>query len=721
MLVWPVTRKVSFWLNIYTITDPPTNLENMGIPARNNVLCSHRDCHCTSICVRAPRRRKWILLISILLVPSCSSWVLHRRDARCRFSPSPLSRLYAAPIDPATPPNHTPSFADLGIEPRILSAVSFQQWTQPTAIQQLVIPQLLQVLASTKQGSATAAVWCQAPTGEGKTACFALPLLQRLLPDPSLGVSSRKTSRPSSKSTPTSTTTHTTGMGRVRALILCPTRELAVQIGTVVQDLAMGAATAAKQNQRAAVTTPSVMVVAGGVPPAPQRARLAACVAGGSDIDIMIATPGRLVDLLVGLYPPTANAASSTDAKTTRSKRSPPQSNGWSSASEPALEQRLLAALDARGKKQSLSWEQIKRLSLDNDDFGAARRDVVRKAAVFQQLEYLVLDEADRLLGPAFATEMETLWDMWPSTEKRRTSLHTWLFSATFPKLLEPRVYAALTRIHGGEGSDRVNVTRISCSNADRVASDETSASLARKLERTCSTLASHQTQIGPASTIHLRAICLEQRDRTQALRHLLASEPTWDRVLVFCATRYTTEHLSRKLRRAGLTCAEWHGQLEPTVRTQTWQAWTDGHIRVLVATDLASRGLDMVGLTAVVNYDLPRSPADLVHRIGRTGRAGQGGNAISFITAENEAHWELLEQRCLMEPLERETLPGLKPDAEQWRLAALVAKSRGGLVPTTTTHSDQGLAHDRMFGGVKGRRPNKKDKIRAAQAAQNQ
>jgi superfamily II DNA/RNA helicase len=697
----------------------------MGIIARHNVLHNHGDCHCNGNCVgAAPQRRRRILFISIFLVSPCSSWAPSGsyRDSLRRFDPiPPISRLYAASSDPTTPSSQAPSFADLGLESRILSAISSQQWTQPTAIQQLVIPQLLQPV-TTKQGSA--AVWCQAPTGEGKTACFALPLLQKLLPDPSLALSTRRTSRPTSKSTPTS------AVGRVRALILCPTRELAIQIGTVVQDLAESTS-ATKQNQRAAAaaaTTLSVMVVAGGVPPAPQRARLAACAAvGGSDIDILIATPGRLVDLLVGLYPSTTSAAStdgnkdSKNEKTTRSnKRSPPQSNTLSSASEPALEQRLLAALDARGKKQSLSWEQIKHLSLDEDDFGSANRLVVRKAAIFQQLDYLVLDEADRLLCPAFETEMEALWDRWPSPEKRRARLHTWLFSATFPKLLEPRVYATLTRIHGGEGSDRVNVTRISCSNADRVSSDETSASLAKKLERSRSTLASHQTQIGPASTIHQRAICLAQRDRTQALRQLLASEPTWDRVLVFCATRYTTEHLSRKLRRAGLTCAEWHGQLEPSVRTRTWQAWTDGHIRVLVATDLASRGLDMVGLAAVVNYDLPRAPADLVHRIGRTGRAGQGGNAISFITADNEAHWELLEQRCLTEPLERETLPGLEPDSEQWCLAALAAKSRSGLAPTTTTHSDQGLAHDRMFGGVKGRRPNKKDKIRAAQAVQN-
>jgi len=145
------------------------------------------------------------------------------------------------------------------------------------------------------------------------------------------------------------------------------------------------------------------------------------------------------------------------------------------------------------------------------------------------------------------------------------------------------------------------------------------------------------------------------------------------------------------KLRRAGLQAEPFHAQLSQGKRTQVLADFKASVVQVVVATDVAARGVDIAGLPVVVNYDLPRSATDYVHRIGRTARAGQAGMAVSFVTADTAAHFALIEKRNgVMVP--RETVAGFEPAQH---------------LPVVTP--------DQAAGGVKGRRPSKKDKLRAA------
>jgi superfamily II DNA/RNA helicase len=192
------------------------------------------------------------------------------------------------------------------------------------------------------------------------------------------------------------------------------------------------------------------------------------------------------------------------------------------------------------------------------------------------------------------------------------------------------------------------------------------------------------------ATAIVQRAIEVDTGRRTTLLRQLLTTH-RWSRVLVFVATKHATEHVSTKLRRAGIAAAPLHGELSQGTRGQALADFKAGRLQVLVATDLAARGLDIAELPAVVNYDLPRSPVDYLHRIGRTGRAGETGVAVSFITAATSAHFGLIERRNHLS-IEHEQLPGFEPT----EVAA----------PPQHPH-----------GGVKGKRKSKKDKLREAAA----
>jgi superfamily II DNA/RNA helicase len=271
---------------------------------------------------------------------------------------------------------------------------------------------------------------------------------------------------------------------------------------------------------------------------------------------------------------------------------------------------------------------------------------VEHKALRFEALELLVLDEADRLLDLGFADELQRILALLPA---RRQHL---FFSATFP----PAVQA----LADGLLREPLRVE-------------------------------------APAETppdIRQRAIQVDESKRTPLLRHLLQTEG-WERLLVFVATKYATELVSDKLWKAGIKAAALHGELSQGTRREVLAALKDGSVQVLVATDLAARGLDIPELPAVLNYDLPRSPADYTHRIGRTGRAGASGVALSFVTTAAEAHFRLIEKRQ-GQRVAREQIAGFEP--KDLAPAGPAGAGTGGVKSTT--------------------RKSKKDKLREAAAA---
>ena len=413
------------------------------------------------------------------------------------------------------------TFTALGLSPALLRAVGERNYPAPTAIQAAAIPAILQghdVLGS-------------AQTGSGKTAAFALPLLQQWQQG------RRETPR------------------RVHALILAPTRELAAQIGESLRSFA-----------RYLPAAPKIAVIFGGVSINPQMMDLR----GGADV--VVATPGRLLDLL------DHNALS-------------------------------LGALST-----------------------------------------LVLDEADRLFDLGFAEEIGRLLALLP--EKRQNLF----FSATFP----PAVQA-----------------------------------LAEKLLRQ-PTRIEVPAEPGSAPAIRQRAIAVDGSRRTQLLRHLI-QENGWKQVLVFVATKYAAETVAAKLGRAGIHAAAFHGEFSQGTRSQVLADFKAGRLQVLIATDLAARGIDIVQLPVVVNYDLPRSAVDYTHRIGRTGRAGECGIAINFIGADSEAHFRLIEKRHHLR-LSRERIAGFEPSEN---------------TAPASASTDAGATG----GGIKGKRKSKKDKLREAAA----
>ena len=397
-------------------------------------------------------------------------------------------------------------FSELGLCPELLQAITEAKYTLPTPVQVAAIPPIL-------RGQDVQAC---AQTGSGKTAAFALPMLQRLLGRP--GTTER----------------------RVSGLVLVPTRELAMQVGEAIRSLG-----------RYLPQPIKVLTVFGGVSINPQMMALR----GGADI--VVATPGRLLDLA---------------------------------------------------------------------DHNAVR---------LSDVSTLVLDEADRLLDEGFADELTRVLALLPD---RRQNL---LFSATFP----PAVRSLAERLL--RDPVRVDVATV----ADVGAAGAVGA------------------VAGALPDIQQRSISVDPQRRTQLLRHLIRHHG-WERTLVFVATKYATEHVALKLQRLGLAARALHGDLSQGARTQALADFKAGRVRVLIATDVIARGIDVVDLAAVVNFDLPRSTADYVHRIGRTGRAGASGVAVSFVPAAMEAHFRLIEKRNRIR-LEREKVGGFEPARQEPRTDA--------------------------------------------------
>ena len=267
-------------------------------------------------------------------------------------------------------------------------------------------------------------------------------------------------------------------------------------------------------------------------------------------------------------------------------------------------------------------------------------------------IQTLVMDEADRLLDLGFAEELEQVLALLPAKGQRQTLL----LSATFGPAVQDLVAQLLRPGH-------VSV----------------------EVENT------HQQD----ATIAQRALYVDAAQRTHVLRTLIEQHPG-QRMLVFVASRYSAEHVANKLYAKKIYATALHGELSQGARQRVLQEFKANQWQVLITTDLAARGIHIDALPVVVNYDLPRSADDYTHRIGRTGRAGLSGTAISFVSPATAAHWKLIAKRNQLQ-IELETLADY-PVTEQ--------------PPARAPHED---GHN---GGIKGKRPSKKDKLRAAAAA---
>ena len=379
------------------------------------------------------------------------------------------------------------NFSDFGLLPPILDALAAEGYDNPTPIQSQAIPQVL-------AGRDLCGI---AQTGTGKTAAFALPILQRLAGE-----------------------TTRTPRGTCRALVLSPTRELASQIAQSFRSY----------RGRLPLST---AVVFGGVPLGPQQRQLAA------GVDILVATPGRLLDL------------------------------------------------------------------------------IDRRALELSGIRVLVLDEADRMLDLGFIHALKRIVRLLP---KQRQTL---LFSATMPKTIAALSEEYLT--------DPVKVV-----------------------------------VTPPATTVERvdQTVTFVPAERKRELLATILRDPDFARVLVFTRTKHGADRVVRHLSQAGIDSAAIHGNKSQPQRERALAGFRVGHTRVLVATDIASRGIDVEGVSHVVNFELPNVPEDYVHRIGRTARAGAAGRAISFCSDEEKPYLRDIEK------LTRVAIPAL-PAPAALRIAA--------------------------------------------------
>ncbi len=351
------------------------------------------------------------------------------------------------------------SFSKLGLSDPILKAISDVGYSKPTDIQKQAIP----IILSGRDLIAAA------QTGTGKTASFVLPMLQKL--DSTEGELRSKS---------------------IRALILTPTRELAVQVEANVKEYAK-------------YLNLSSLAVYGGVDSEAQKARL------DEGVDILVATPGRLLDM------------------------------------------------------------------------------AYQRALYFDDLEILILDEADRMLDMGFIDDLNKIIDRLPS---ERQSL---LFSATL--------------------TDDIRYL------ADTVYDDAAEISISPNKKTT--------------PKINQWLITVDKDNKSALLSHLI-NDQQWDQALIFVEKKHSSAKLVEQLGKRGITADSIHSGRSQAVREQILEDFKSGKLKFLVATGIAARGIDIDDLSRVVNYDLPYPAEDYIHRIGRTGRAGASGEAISLVSKDD-------------------------------------------------------------------------------------
>ena len=375
------------------------------------------------------------------------------------------------------------NFDELGLSQPILRAVSACGYDTPTAIQEASIQSVLDGLD----------VMATAQTGTGKTAAFVLPLLHHCAAEARSGPRSP------------------------RVLIITPTRELAAQIKASIDDYGQ-------------FLDVSSAVVFGGVKINPQIDKLR------RGIDILVATPGRLMDL-----------------------------------------------------------HQQRAVKLDG-------------------VAHLVLDEADRMLDMGFIRDIQRISKLLPAARQ------TLLYSATFS-----------TEIRGL---------------AKSMLNDPVEVDVAPRNST--------------VEQVEQRIITVDKSVKARLLCHLIGTNG-WTQVLVFSRTKHGANKLVKLLLKEGIDAVAIHGNKSQNHRTRALADFKAGKVEVMVATDIAARGIDIVELPQVINFDLPNVPEDYVHRIGRTGRAGRGGVAISLVSADESKMLHDIE-RVINRTIERETVEGFEP-----------------------------------------------------------
>ena len=383
------------------------------------------------------------------------------------------------------------TFAELGLNEQILAGVATLGFNAPTPVQAAAIPAVLEgkdVVAS-------------AQTGTGKTAAFMLPTLQRIAVEKPGGAEKPAAKERDAAAGPNASAKRNAKRGDAkrgsakrnaypRALIITPTRELAAQIDDVAKSVCES-------------TGQQAVIVTGG---ARYKHQITALQKG---CDVLVATPGRLIDLL--------------DKKHT---------------------------------------------SLEN-------------------IQVLVLDEADRMLDMGFWPSVRRIMEQLPKAHQ------TLLFSATLPASITSTIDALL------KDPERIEIARTG------------------------------QT----AATIEQHLCSVTQGQKPQLLKALIDSfDPAPERVLVFCRTKSRVDSIYKNLKAAGLKVDVMHADRPQKARARALERFRSGAIQVLVATDVMSRGIDIQGIDAVINFDVPLDPEDYVHRIGRTGRAGAAGQAFTFM-----------------------------------------------------------------------------------------